>query len=151
VQVGGFVLERLTHDSSIYGALAMSEMKELHALAYLGTVTPAFSQAWIRAEPAVVIVNTSLTTQDPIWHTFYRDLLAIYSTRQHSLEPRNLQTQFVLPTVSWTSACRLLLVANVLEALQLCLLARRAERASDCRNIVFSLSSQRKGEKQRGW
>ena len=118
--------------------LELSEMEELLVLAYLGIVTPAFSHAWIRAEPAAVMVSTDRSTRDPNWHTFYRDLLAICSTLSalSSPAPHNPQTQSLLPIVSWTSAGRLLLVANVLEALQLCLLARRAERASDCRNMM---------------
>jgi hypothetical protein len=61
----------------------------------------------------------------------------------------NLQTQCALPTVSWTSAGLLLVVANVLKVLQLCLLVRRAERARVCRSIVSSRRLDRKERKRR--
>jgi len=81
--------------------------------------------------------------QNQLWHL---------STSSHktvsSFSVPSIETTFPsVGKISWTSACLLLDVANVLEALQLCLLARSADRDRVCRNIVRVSSSRRKERK----
>lgn len=48
---------RLTHGNSIYDDVSNCLFPRDWASTYLGTTLPAFSQAWMSAEPAVAIVS----------------------------------------------------------------------------------------------
>lgn len=49
-----------THDNNIYKMSAIGLLRSLVSFTDLGMVTPAFSQACIKAEPAVAMINTHL-------------------------------------------------------------------------------------------
>lgn len=49
-----------THGNNIYNMSAVGLLRSLVSFTNLGMVTPAFSQACIKAEPAVARINTHL-------------------------------------------------------------------------------------------
>jgi hypothetical protein len=53
----------LTRDNSTYTSLVKVASLQDALSTYLGTVTPAFSQAWMSADPAVAVVSSCYAVQ----------------------------------------------------------------------------------------
>lgn len=102
---------------AISGRLRQKRQKRLarHSKpSYLGIVTPAFSQAWIKAEPAVVVsitISLSSTCLVPSIETFFPSELRV--SPGPNREPVNSYEH--LPIVSSTSAGLLRDVLNSLK------------------------------------
>lgn len=111
---------------------------------YLGIVTPAFSQACIKAEPAVAIIKSSpfllrLQVHIPSIDTFFPSMTLVNMT------PLEL-TQIYVPTVSSTSARLEGVEQKARETLSL---ACFPTRAADLEICVRSIIDKEGGQKKR--
>lgn len=119
---------------------AVARVRRAAEAAYLGMVTPAFSQAWIRAEPANApesATRPAAAAAARAVRTLNRDLFPVWPCVSlscvggtHDGSPPGL------PTVNSTSAWRRGVVAKARGAAAARRPVRHAERARDCRSIV---------------